>query len=159
IHIPSLDSQLVLGAQIEESTLADFQFQPNARWLWNPTPDQAVWAAVSRAVRTPSLEEVDIVQRWDRNGAPFLRGTDDFQSEELLSYELGYRRPLGSWMFLDLAGFVNDFDNLQSVEVDGAGIQFYDNRVQAKAHGIEVALDMDVNPRWRMRSAYSFFEM
>ena len=159
ILFPSLNSKLVLGTQVELSTLADFQVQPNVRWLWNPSPEQTVWAAVSRAVRTPSLEEVDIVQRLDATGPPFLRGTDDFESEELLSYELGYRRPLGAHAFLDVAAFFNDFDNLQSVEVDGAGIQFYDNQVEAEAYGVEVALDADVSPRWRLRSAYSFFEM
>jgi len=159
IQLPSLESKLVLGIQVELSTLADFQVQPNVRWLWNPTPDQTVWAAVSRAVRTPSLEEVDIVQRLDATGPPFLRGTDDFRSEELLAYELGYRRPLGQHAFVDLATFFNDYDNLQSIEVDGAGIQFYDNQVHAKAYGLEVALDVDVSARWRIRSAYSLFQM
>jgi iron complex outermembrane receptor protein len=156
---PSLASKLVLGVQVEQSTLADFQVQPNARWLWNPTPDQTVWAAISRAVRTPSREETDIVQRLDDTGPPFLRGTDDFKSEELLAYELGYRRPLGPHAFIDLATFFNDYDDLQSIEVDGAGIQFYDNQVHAEAYGLEVALDVDVNPRWRIRSAYSLFQM
>jgi iron complex outermembrane receptor protein len=159
IGLPSLDSKLIVGAQVESSTLGDFQLQPNVRWLWNPTADQTVWAAVSRAVRTPSLEEVDIEQRLDNTGPPFLRGTDDFESEELVAYELGYRRPLGQCAFLDLATFFNDFDSLQSVEVDGAGIQFYDNQVEAEAYGVEVALDVDVSPRWRLRSAYSWFEM
>jgi iron complex outermembrane receptor protein len=159
IRLASLDSKLVLGAQIEHSTLADFQFQPNARWLWNPTPEQTVWAAVSRAVRTPSLEEVDIVQNLDVTGPPFLRGTDDFRSEELIAYELGYRRPLGERAFVDVATFFNDFDNLQSVEVDGAGIEFYDNQVEAEAWGAELALDVDVSARWRLRSTYAYFEM
>lgn len=159
IQLESLDSKLIVGTQVELSTLADFQIQPNVRWLWNPTPDQAVWAAVSRAVRTPSLEEVDIMQRLDATGPPFLRGTDDFQSEELLAYELGYRTPLGDTAFLDLATFFNDFDNLQSVEVDGSGIQFYDNKVQAEAMGVEVALDVDLSERWRLRSTYAWFEM
>ena len=99
------------------------------------------------------------LQRLDATGPPFLRGTDDFQSEELLAYELGYRTPLGDTAFLDLATFFNDFDNLQSVEVDGSGIQFYDNKVQAEAMGVEVALDVDLSERWRLRSTYAWFEM
>ncbi len=160
IHLPALDSKLVVGTQLEYSTLAGLQVQPNLRWLWNPTMDQTVWAAVSRAVRTPSLEEVDIEQRFDATGPPFLRGTDDFESERLLAYELGYRRPLGERAFLDLATFYNDFDNLQSVEDDLTGtFQFYDNKVQAHAHGAELALDVDVSPDWRLRSSYAFFKM
>ncbi len=159
IKLGDTHQKLILGAQVEQSTLADFQIQPNVRWLWNPTPDQTVWAAVSRAVRTPSLEEVDIVQNFDVTGPPFLRGTDDFQSEELLAYELGYRTPLGDRAFLDVATFFNDFDNLQSVEVDGSGIQFYDNKVEAQAMGAELALDVDATSRWRLRSTYAWFEM
>jgi iron complex outermembrane receptor protein len=160
IALPSLDSKLVLGTQVELSTLAGLQVQPNVRWLWNPTMDQTVWAAISRAVRTPSLEEVDIEQRFDATGPPFLRGTDDFESERLLAYELGYRRPIGHRAFLDIATFYNDFDNLQSVEDDPTlTFQFYDNQVSATAWGAEVALDVDVTEDWRLRSSYAAFKM
>lgn len=159
IAFPSLSSSLVIGAQVELSTLSDLEIQPNVRWLWTPDEHQTVWAAVSRAVRTPSLEEVDIVQRLDVNDVPFQRGSDDFHSEELVAYELGYRRPLGARATLDLAAFVNRFDELQSIELDGNGIQVYDNQVEADAHGIEMALDFDPRSDWRLRSSYSWFEM
>jgi len=159
LEFPSLSSSLVIGAQIELSTLSDLEFQPNVRWLWNPDENQTVWAAISRAVRTPSLEEVDIVQRLDANDVPFQRGSDAFKSEELVAYELGYRRPLGTHAFLDLATFFNRFDDLQSIELDGNGIQVYDNQVEADAYGLEMALDYDPHPDWRLRSSYSWFEM
>jgi iron complex outermembrane receptor protein len=159
IEFADLSSSLVLGTQVELSTLAGLEVQPNVRWLWTPDDDQTVWAAVSRAVRTPSLEEVDIEQRFDVNDVPFKRGSDDFHSEELLAYELGYRRSLGTKAFLDLATFINRFDELQSIELDGNGVAFYDNQVEADAWGVEAALDFDPSSDWRVRTSYSFFEM
>lgn len=159
IELPSLSSRLVIGTQIELSTLAGLEIQPNVRWLWTPDEEQTVWAAVSRAVRTPSLEEVDIEQRLDVNDLPFQRGSDDFHSEELLAWELGYRRSLGTRAFLDLATFYNRFDELQSIELDGNGVAVYDNQVEADAWGLEAAFDFDPRHDWRLRTSYSFFEM
>ncbi len=160
IGLPDLESKLVLGTQVEWNSLADLEVQPNARWLWNPTEDETVWGAVSRAVRTPSIEEVDLDRRLDVNAPPYFRGTDSFESEEVLAYELGYRRPLTDRAFLDLATFYNDFDDLQSVELDGSGTtEFFANKVQAHAYGAELALDADVSSDWRLRSSYTYFRM
>lgn len=42
---------------VEQNDLTAFEIQPTGRLLWTPTQDQTVWAAVSRAVRTPTLFE------------------------------------------------------------------------------------------------------
>ena len=46
------------------------QLQPTVRWLWHAAEETSVWASVARAVRTPSLEVRDIVQRFDPGGVP-----------------------------------------------------------------------------------------
>jgi iron complex outermembrane receptor protein len=160
IRFDSIESALTVGLQIEDSTLGDFQVQPNVRWRSKLGESSMVWAAISRAVRTPSLEEVDLAQYDPPTDPPFWVGNEDFESEELLSNELGMRAQFGSKLFADLALFYNDYQNLQSTEIDESGTALtFGNRVRARAAGAELALDYRPTERWKLRSSYTYFEM
>ncbi len=50
---------LTLGSKFEHNDASGFEVQPTARLLWTPSPNHSLWAAVSRAVRTPSVSERD----------------------------------------------------------------------------------------------------
>ena len=52
--------RLIFGAKYEAARNEHGELQPNIRIAWTPTPHQTVWAAVSRAVRTPSRYEQSI---------------------------------------------------------------------------------------------------
>lgn len=54
---------LILGSRFEHNRYSGFEIQPNGRLLWTPDPHHTVWASVSRAVRTPSRGEQDILYR------------------------------------------------------------------------------------------------
>ncbi len=158
-ELDSLDSKVVLGLQVEESSIDEVQFQPNARWLWRASDSTSAWASLARAVRTPSLEERDIVQRFDPMDVPFFVGTNDFEAETLLAYELGVRTRIAQEVTVDLTAFYNDYDNLQTFE-DIDGVTFtYGNEGRAIARGVEAAIDANVTERLRFRSAYTYFEM
>lgn len=51
--------KMTLGSKFEYNTFTDFEVQPSARLLWKPADEQTLWASVSRAVRTPSISELD----------------------------------------------------------------------------------------------------
>ncbi len=51
---------MMLGTKIEHNSFTGRELQPTGRLLWTPTKRQAAWAAVSRAVRTPSFTEDDV---------------------------------------------------------------------------------------------------
>lgn len=155
----SLDSKLVAGLQVEESDIDDLQLQPNVRWLWHAAEETSVWASVARAVRTPSIEERDIVQRFDPGDVPFFVGNPNFQDETLLAYELGVRTSLTEHVTVDLTAFYNDYDNLQTFEEPPGEILTYGNEGRANARGIEAAIDFDLTERWRIRSSYTYFLM
>jgi iron complex outermembrane receptor protein len=155
----SIDSKLVLGLQVEESSIEDVQLQPNARWLWRVATESSVWASVARAVRTPSLEELDIVQRLDPGDDPFFEGSSDFEPETLIAYELGARTQIAKKVAVDLTAFYNDYDNLQTLEdLNGVALTF-GNQGRATARGFEAAIDYDVNARLRLRGTYTYFAM
>lgn len=109
---------LVLGSKFEHNNRSGFEYQPNARLLWTMTPHQTLWAAETRAVRTPSRLEQDLTLTdylFPVNGVPaFFRvqANKNFRSEELLGTELGYRMLVGENLYLDVAIFRNEYNRL-----------------------------------------------
>ena len=167
---------LTLGSKFEYNEYTNFEIQPNARLMWTPKEQHSIWAAVSRAVRTPSRTEDDgRINGMVIPGTPpvvvALCGDRDFESEELLAYELGYRVQPTDRLSLDVAGFFNDYDNLRTLE---AGTPFLetspspqhmvlpssaDNKMEGTTYGIEVAADWHALDWWRMQAAYTYLQM
>jgi iron complex outermembrane receptor protein len=93
--------KLTLGTKIERNSYSGWEMQPSVRALWHPTKTQTLWAAVSRAARTPSRSERDIT--WFAAvippSPPFVPlpgkvvalGDPNFSSEQVTAYELGHR--------------------------------------------------------------------
>ncbi len=167
---------LVIGSKFEHSYYSGFEYQPNIRLMYTPSSRQSIWGAVSRAVRTPSRAADDVllnnrVLPANSPGNPFplpiqatIRGHSDFESEELLAYEFGYRVSPTSDLSLDIAVFYNDYDDLRSFEVaesitNPTHIDTYvdiRNRMDGEAYGIELAADWSLTDWWRLQSSYAF---
>src|SRR6267378_752343 len=71
---------LALGTKIEHNDYTGFEIQPSGRVNWTLSPAATLWAAVSRAVRTPSRVDRELYAP----GQPpyFLAGGPGFHSEE-----------------------------------------------------------------------------
>jgi len=101
IELADKKLHLVFGSKFEHNDLPDSRFSPMFRLSWMFHPRQTLWAAVSRAVRTPTRTDRDVNGSFppvNLPGAPVpvaLRGigNPDAQSETLLAYEIGYARP------------------------------------------------------------------
>src|SRR5438874_1148306 len=124
--------QITLGSKFERNEFTGFEIEPNARLLWNLTPNQSIWTAVSRAVRTPALTEegLRLNSQVIPPGTPFANptpfpavvavfGSHQFNSEDLLAYELGYRVQATKNLSLDIATFYNNYSNLRTAEPGG----------------------------------------
>jgi iron complex outermembrane receptor protein len=113
--------RLTLGTKFEYNDFSGFEYQPSVRLAWQVSPQQMVWAAVSRAVRVPTRLERDIAIDVSSNPAanPIQRllGNDDFDSEKLLAYEAGYRWQGTDRFAVDLTAFHNVYDGLASLEL------------------------------------------
>ena len=72
-------------------------------------------------------------------GAPILLPNRGFESETLVSYELGYRIKPVTTVSFDAAGFYNDYDNLRSVEPVAAGARAGGHHRQHDRHGHTLA--------------------
>jgi iron complex outermembrane recepter protein len=91
--------RLTLGSKIERDNLSGWSIEPNVRILWLATERQKVWAAISRATRTPSLFELSATANLDAyqtgpTAPPVLVSiipNSQLRPEDILTYELGYR--------------------------------------------------------------------
>lgn len=167
------DSLLVtFGTKLEHNDFSGTEWQPSVRAAWSVAASHTLWAAISRAVRVPTRVERDIlVDAGDPAGNPrlLLMGDDDFDSEELLAYELGYRWKATASLSLDLATFYNDYDGLASLEIgtpfidpdDGRTIVpvVYQNRNSGHTRGIEALLTFTPTPYWRLSANYAYIDM
>jgi len=173
-EIPIIGNQfsLTIGSKFLQETYSHFEFEPTARLLWTPNPRQTVWAAVTRAVRTPSRveEDLQLTALITPNPLTFVRviGDRGFSTEHLLGYEVGYRSLIKPKFNLDIAAFYNNYDHLLSIE-PGAPFSesspppahvvvpfFFGNGLMGNTAGFEIAPDWTPTSRWRLRGSYSY---
>jgi iron complex outermembrane receptor protein len=167
---------LTVGSKFEHNDYTGFEVQPSARLAWTPSPRRTLWAAVSRAVRTPSRGEATANSTLigDPRLGDFLpRGvaSDELDSEKLLTFELGYRVQPSSQLSLDVATFYNQYDDLLSWE---AGVPFVEaspppphvilplfvgDKAEAESYGVELAAEYRPGNWWRLRAGYSFLKV
>ena len=174
-EIRLLPHQLVLtaGTKLEHTAVTGFELQPNVRVTFKPAPKQLVWAAVSRAVRTPNaLESRDVfaialvppIQGPGGLYLPALIGNPEIRSEVLHAYEAGYRAQAGPNVSVEFAGFYNryreiiGFDTVPRFEPGfpiGAAVITWANLLRGNSLGGEVALNVTVTRQWRLSGTYS----
>jgi len=170
---------LELGSKLLRTNYTGFEAEPTARLIWTPTETQSLWLATTRAVRTPSDAEEDFYLSGyigtAPNGLPYFarfNANPNFKSEILDGYELGYRGLLRRNVYLDLAGFFNDYHHLFSEEITGSSFieddpppthvllpaQFR-NGLYGTTTGGEIAPEWRPASFWRLRGSYSFLHM
>ena len=172
--------KFLFGSKFEHNDFSGFQIQPNARLIYTPDNKQALWAAVSYAVRTPNRLDHDTNLLYFSRLNPNESGSDaflalqsnrNFDSEELMAYELGYRIAPKENISIDIAAFYNVYDKLRSVE---AGLSFdettngtshkvnlvtYGNNARGETYGLETAAQWQALKWWRLQTSYSYLQI
>ena len=158
---------LTLGTKLEHNDYTGLEYEPSARLQWNYAPQQMLWAAVSRAVRTPSRIDRDLREP-TLLPAPFpasiLNGGDDFRSETLIAYELGHRAQLGTTLATSISLFYNDYSDIRSTTPGPAGFPSFGfplvfaNNLEGETHGLELSATWQPFESWRLRGGYNLLE-
>ena len=166
---------LTIGAKLEHNDFSGFEFQPSARIAWNVNdqyvvgrifPSQAHSFACRQAIR------IAIAAFPGPGGLPALLtvdGSPNAVSENLDAFDTGYRIQLRPNISLDLAGFYNRYEDLNTFE---PGTPFLElnpppphlnvpptvlaNQMYGEAHGLEMAVNWKVTNRWTLSSGYAF---
>ena len=165
---------LIVGSKFEHNDFTGFEVQPSLRMHWVPAEDQVVWGAVSRAVRTPSVVQQDLIHTVAETTGPTsvvetnLIGNDDLGADDVVTAELGWRFPLREDIYVDLTAFYNDFSAADNFTVGptidlggGASIVpvFFDNAREAKVVGGEAAVDFAISETWKIRSGFTLLDL
>jgi iron complex outermembrane receptor protein len=168
--------RLTVGSKFEHNDYSGTEIQPNLRLSWKIDDRQTAWAAVSRAVHTPSRAEANIqinVAAFPGFPPSLLRfvGNPAVQSEKLTAYEAGYRSRPTDRLFVDVAAFYNEYRNLITLE---PGTPFFEasplpahlvlpqvmqNMASATSHGLELTGSWQAAEKWWLKAGYSYLKM
>ncbi len=175
--------RLTLGVRLDHNDFTGLEIQPNSRLMWTPDSRNSLWAAVSRAVRTPSRAENDVLLNTRTFDAipgtttllplPLLAqlvGSSQFNAEKLLAYEVGYRHQFSPRASVDIATFFNDYSHLRDLSFGALSFQSVfpphlllplglNNSAKGQTYGAEVSADWRPVERWRLQANYSFLHM
>lgn len=116
---------LTLATRVEHNDYTNVEWQPNARLMWKLNDQHKLWSSVAYSLRTPSMVEsgvaIDVaVIPPSLPFVPFptkvqLLGSNQYDSEELLTYEVGYRFSPTERFSVDATVFYNQYDTLRSI--------------------------------------------
>ena len=107
-----------LGLRVEDQSTVDPELLPALTLAWQLAPERLLGAGAGRAVRAPTRIDRDL--RVPGVGTPVFVGNKDFQSEEALAYELGYRMAAGPAAVFEAVAFYNDYESLRTQEAPSA---------------------------------------
>jgi iron complex outermembrane recepter protein len=148
------------GSKVEYNSFSGFEIQPTGRFTWLPATGQTLWGAISRAVRTPTRIDQDLVSPNPAFGLPaVLVANHDFESETLIAYELGYRIKATRTLSFDVAGYYNDYSNLRSVEPLGGGRFTIENKLEGQSYGGSLGTNWQIAEWWRADGSVSLLHL
>lgn len=145
------DLDLSLGAKLDHNPYTGSEWLPSVRMGWRRSPAQFVWAAWSRAVRTPSRFDRDL---YLPGAPPFLLVGGDFRSEVARVLEVGWRGQLGPGATLSATLFHHDLDDVRTVSPGPGGATVRNDR-EGRTRGFETWGALAVNAAWRLQAGYT----
>lgn len=142
---------LIAGIKVEHHTYTGFEFMPSARIAWQPAEGTLLWAAVSRAVRTPSRIDREL------QALPILSPSPNFQSENLLAYEAGYRGRVMDRLTVSISTYYNDYSDLRTTQLGPNGTLpvILGNGMEGYTYGVDAWAQYGVNGWWRLSAGVS----
>jgi len=153
---------IVAGFKIENDPYSGWSPLPDLRVSWSLSDQSLLWAAASRSIRSPTPFDVDVQEKL--GSLIYLNGNPEFNPEQLIAYQLGYRSQLGTAATLSISAYYNHYDDLRSVEFSpGPGILEWGNRMRGNTTGVETWADIQVFNWWRLspgiRTTHEGFEL
>ena len=140
---------LTLGMRMERNPYSGWEALPSVRVGYTLKQDGFVWAALSRAVRSPA--------RFDREifappQPPFvIAGGPNFTSEVANVAEFGWRTQLGAAASLSATAFVHDYDRLRSGEIVAQSVVIA-NKIKGQVRGVEAWGNWQPRRDWRLNA-------
>lgn len=151
---------LIAGIKLGGNNWSGFEYQPSGRLVVKPAEGHTLWAAVSRAVRTPTQLDRELRAAIAIPTPPFvvnLLGNRGQRSEDLLAIEAGYRFFDWEKATAEISVFHQRYQNLTSLQ-GGAPFTF-DNQGDAQTTGGEIEINLKPFEWWHLTLGYAVLEM
>jgi len=148
---------LTLGTKLEADPNLRPELLPSARLAWSPSPQLTLWGAVSRAIRSPTPFDREVVEKTAAGAPAFLQGDPDFKSEKLTAYELGVKGHLSDRASFVLTAYVHNYDDLRSIEVTPATFLplRWGNGMRGRVYGLEAWGQYQAASWWRLSGSFT----
>jgi iron complex outermembrane receptor protein len=142
---------LTLGLKFERDSFSGWNPLPDVRLAWRPAENHMVWTSASRAIRSPTPFDTDVIERI--GSLDFLVGNKSFEPEQVDAYELGYRANFSDEFSISASVFYNVYDDLRTIE-PGSTTAFlplkWGNLMEGNISGAEVWAKWQVTDSWRL---------
>lgn len=169
--------RVMLGSKFERNSYTGFEWQPALRATWTATHEQTLWAAVTRAVRTPARVDrgiqVLVSAAPGPGGLPLvisIEGSRDYESEDLKAVEVGYRWNRGP-VSADVTAFRTGYDKLRGTRTGEMRLGSYEgqtvrilpqefvNAFDATAYGAELSMTWQPIARWKVIGSHTWLNV
>ncbi len=180
---------LTLGTRFEHDSYTGFDTQPDLRLRFTPDPADTFWAALSRAVRTPSRGERDaLINNYVAAPAsgmnamplpallPLVAPEGDLRAEKLTQLDFGWRKQLSQQFAFDATAFYGRYRDTVASRSGEPSLIFAqspyglvpvainspvvrDVRQPATTKGMEVSADWRALPALRLQGSYAWLNL
>ena len=165
--------KLTVGARLEYDAVRGAALSPSSRMIWEASPRQRIWAALSRARRTPTVIDQSLrinLASLPGQGLPILIGlvgNPDYAAERLTQAEAGYRLRVGSTASIDVTAFRGRYDNLPTLEPQAPVFETtpgpahifvaykFANLMHASTRGLELSANWSPVAKWQLNASYT----
>jgi iron complex outermembrane receptor protein len=165
---------LTLGDAFIQDTLAlasnlnvtaGFKMEDDPYWGWSPLPDARIswqlsqraslWAATSKAIRSPTPFDDDVVEK--QGSTVFLTGNGQFRPEQVTAYESGARLDVSPGLSTSVSVFYNDYNDLRTIEPTAGTVLplFWGNMMDGDTYGVEGWANWQVKDWWRLSPGFT----
>jgi len=141
----------VFGVKLEDDPFSGWTPLPDARLSWAISDHAAMWAAASRAIRSPTPFDTEVVEKLGTT--TYLAANAQFRPEEVRAYELGSRLQPSDVVSLTVAAFYNVYNDLRTVDPASATVflpLYWGNDLRGDTYGLDAWANWQLTDWWRL---------
>jgi iron complex outermembrane recepter protein len=160
------DIEITVGSKFEHHNNNNFEIEPSLRVLWKAAKQHRFWAGISRAVRLPLVTDLnseisEIVTTTGKIIQEFkFNQYEKFTSDEVISYELGYRYWYSDKFSVDVAAYYNQNTSHLAANNEFRSDWFPDISIKKSTTlGLEAAVVWRPIDWTRLQLSASFFDL
>ncbi len=141
----------VVGLKMEDDPYSGWAALPDVRFSWGVTDRATVWAAASRAIRSPTPFDTEVIEKLGT--ITYLVANSQFRPEEVRAYEIGSRIQPSDTVSLSVTAFYNVYDDLRTVEPASSTTflpLYWGNFMRGDTYGIDAWVSWQILDWWRI---------